>query len=270
MKTISILAILPLATSSFLPLDHPRVRATKYTPSRSPCPALNVLANEGILPNSGQNITAPMFITALTSTYNIDRSFAEQLATNALSTVGSSKDATAINLSDLNKHDIIEHDASLTRLDAKQGDNHSVQRALLDALIADAGPNATYITVESLAKTRSRRETESKAAGSPGLGAKANTLAYGETALLLQALSHLQGSGQKPGNWAAPVEAVRVWMGDERLPKGYKAPQSPISFASTGVLATQVTGLRAAFGVTSSLGGLLGLKLRVADGHRFH
>jgi hypothetical protein len=186
-----------------------------------------------------------MFITALTSIYNVDRAFAEELATSAISSVGSSKDATSINLSDLNKHDIIEHDASLTRFDFKQGDNFRMQPKLLDALIEDAGKGAKYITVQSLGKTRARREAESKAAGSPALNAKATTLAYGETGLLLQALGHLSGDGPKPFGWAAPVDAVQTWVGAERLPKGYRAPTTPISKMSTGIIAAEVTAIRA-------------------------
>jgi Peroxidase, family 2 len=197
-----------------------------------------------------------MFVTALTSTYNLDPAFATQLASGAISALAK-PGASSIDLSDLNKHDVIEHDASLTRKDISQGDNFNVQPALVQALLEDA-KGTGYITVDSLARTRSRREADSKAAGSPGLGAKALTLAYGETGLLLQALGHLEGSGEKPRGWAAPVDAVKTWIGDERLPKGYKAPPKQISTGSTGLIATEVTAARAAGGAASFLTGLLG------------
>jgi Peroxidase, family 2 len=76
------------------------------------------------------------------------------------------KDQT-FSLADMRQHNIIEHDASFTRLDFRQGDNYTLQPPLLQALLADAdgGP----VTVKSLAKTYVRRRKESKAAGSPSL-----------------------------------------------------------------------------------------------------
>jgi Peroxidase, family 2 len=76
------------------------------------------------------------------------------------------KDKT-FSLADMRQHNIIEHDASFTRLDFRQGDNYTLQPSLLQALLADAdgGP----VTVKSLAKTYVRRRKESKAAGSPSL-----------------------------------------------------------------------------------------------------
>jgi hypothetical protein len=211
-----------------------------------------------------------MFVAALTKTYNLDPSFAQELASNAITGVGKPQ-ATTIDLWDLNKHGIIEHDASLTRKDYIEGDNSHVQPALVDALIADTD-NTGYVTVRSLAKTRARREEESKKAGSPALAGKAATLAIGETGLLLQALGHLEGKGTKPNGWAAPVDAVRTWVGEERLPKGYTAPPKQISFLSTGGIAAEVTAARAAGGVASALGSLLGGKSakKFAQGTRFH
>lgn len=66
-------------------------------------------------------------------------------------------------LVDLRRHNAIEHDASFTRLDFRQGDNYSFQPAMFRALLVDAdnGP----ITKESLARTRARRDREEKVAG---------------------------------------------------------------------------------------------------------
>jgi len=67
----------------------------------------------------------------------------------------------------MRKHDVIEHDASITRFDFRQGDNYTFQPALFEAFLADAdgGP----VTIKTLAKTYNRRKKESRAAGSPRL-----------------------------------------------------------------------------------------------------
>lgn len=66
-------------------------------------------------------------------------------------------------LFDMRRHNVIEHDASLTRLDARQGDNYTFQPAMLQAIFDDAhgGP----VTVKTLAKSYNRRKRERKADG---------------------------------------------------------------------------------------------------------
>lgn len=67
----------------------------------------------------------------------------------------------------MRQHDVIEHDASFTRLDFREGDNYNFQPHLFRAMLDDAkgGP----ITIPSLARTYIRRNKESRAAGAPAL-----------------------------------------------------------------------------------------------------
>ncbi|KAF2398698.1 Cloroperoxidase [Trichodelitschia bisporula] len=217
-----------LASPVVPPADHPFIRANPTSDSRSPCPALNALANHGYLPHDGKNITAATFSTAIQSVYNIDPTLASTLSAGVSQVAPPG--ASAIDLADLNTHDKIEHDASLTRLDFAQGDNHNVQPKLVDALIADAANGS--ITIESLGRSRARREAESKAAGQKALGVQATTLAYGEAALLLLAMGKEGASGVVA---AAPAD-VRAWVGEERLPEGYTRPVKAIT--SSGLLGT--------------------------------
>ncbi|KAG6614069.1 Aromatic peroxygenase [Phytophthora cinnamomi] len=46
---------------------------------RSPCPALNVLANHGYIPRDGKNVTPLLLQEALVEVYNLDLSLAEFL-----------------------------------------------------------------------------------------------------------------------------------------------------------------------------------------------
>jgi hypothetical protein len=197
-----------------------------------------------------------MFTQALSEVYNVDASFATSLATDALSSVPHTA-ANALDLSDLNKHDVIEHDASLTRNDAIQGDNHSVQPALVQALLADAAGTGSdgVLTITSLSKTRARREQESRKVGSPALSMKMSALAYGESALLLQVLGHL---GKAAGaEYAVPKAAAQRWLLDEQLPEGWVKPPQVISGTSTTTLAGKVLVAKAATGVGSAVAGAL-------------
>jgi hypothetical protein len=76
------------------------------------------------------------------------------------------KDGT-FDLIDTRRHDVIEHDASFTRLDFHQGDNYTFQPDMLQAMLDDAGGGP--VTRRSLAKTFIRRNKESRAAGAPRL-----------------------------------------------------------------------------------------------------
>ncbi len=76
------------------------------------------------------------------------------------------KDGT-FDLIDMRKHNVIEHDASFTRFDFRQGDNYSFQPTMFAALLADAAPGP--VTIKTLARTYRRRQKEQKASGAPGL-----------------------------------------------------------------------------------------------------
>jgi hypothetical protein len=194
-----------------------------------------------------------MFVSALTEVYNIDPSFATTLASNALDNLPHAEAGpNALNLEHLNKHDAIEHDASLSRNDAIQGDNHSVQPKLVQALLDDA--EGEFLTVGSLAKTRARREAESAKAGSPSLGVKMQTIANGEAALILQVLGHL---GTSKGDYQIPKKAAKQWLEEERLPDGWKRPETVISFASTTGLAARVVAAKTLGNIADGAKGIL-------------
>jgi hypothetical protein len=176
-----------------------------------------------------------MLSTAIENTYNIDSIFGYILGHGAIPAVGASAfTSTTINLEDLNLHDAIEHDASLTREDAKSGDNHSLQPALLQAMLDDS--QGDFLTTESIARTRARREKDSLLKGSLKLGFKPYTLAYGEAALLLQAL----GKNENGTDWKVKKADAKVWFGEEKLPEGYVKPAKAITLSDSGTLSNAI------------------------------
>jgi hypothetical protein len=73
-----------------------------------------------------------------------------------------------LDLKDTRRYNVIEHDASITRLDFHQGDNYTIRPELVEAIFNDAhgGP----ITLQTLAVSFKRRSKESREAGAPRLG----------------------------------------------------------------------------------------------------
>jgi Peroxidase, family 2 len=258
-------------------------------PLSEPLESISILTMPS--PHDGKAITSAMFTKSIIDVYNIDPIFARILGSGAVSTIGhvnplllaTTQANASIDLAGLNEHDQIEHDASLTRNDFAQGDNHSLQPALLAALLADSPTDA--LTPASLARSRVRREAESQTAGAKtNMTTKTLNLAYGEAALLLQtfacpAPAAVAGSAAPPAaaEIKAPKAFVREWFADERLPSGWVKPATPISLQTTGVLSAKIrelaAGIRggaaptasspaaaaAAAGIAGAVSGLAGL-----------
>ncbi|KAL9067151.1 MAG: hypothetical protein Q9157_006893 [Trypethelium eluteriae] len=98
---------------------------------RGPCPMLNTLANHGFLPHSGKGISAVDTVNALNSALNINQSLAQFLFDNAVTT-NPAPNATTFSLENLDRHDILEHDASLSRADYYFGDDHTFNQTVFD------------------------------------------------------------------------------------------------------------------------------------------
>jgi hypothetical protein len=160
---------------------------------RGPCPALNALANQGYLyvpfpppqnllkkltptchsPRDGKNLTLAKVNSALKTALHFSSPLATSLS-NSLKPL-LRKDGT-FDLVDMRRHNVLEHDRSITRLDYgapsnPSHDNFTFQPAMFAAFLADAGPGEEPVTIKSLAKTYARRKKESKKEGGKlGLG----------------------------------------------------------------------------------------------------
>lgn len=81
------------------------------------------MANHGFLPRGGQNITLNDTTTALDTALNIPPEFGALLHKTAVRTNPDGNVTNTFSLPDLGRHNILEHDASLSRQDAFFGDN---------------------------------------------------------------------------------------------------------------------------------------------------
>jgi hypothetical protein len=111
-------------------------QAPGSTDKRSPCPALNALANHGYLNRNGKQLTAKAMQNAMSLVYNLSPAFGDALATAAVK--GLSPNGTSIDLDQLQLHGFIEHDASLVHKDSALGPNWIVDKELLDQFISMA------------------------------------------------------------------------------------------------------------------------------------
>ncbi|KAG8743487.1 hypothetical protein FRC10_011960 [Ceratobasidium sp. 414] len=109
--------------------------------ARSPCPAINALANHGILPRNGRGLTWKELGQAVQHTYNLSPTLCIQvpwLTAKFLFNGRSWNDQ--MTLDDLNAHGGIEHDASYTRADTKwQPDQSAPDANIIRGLYEMAG-----------------------------------------------------------------------------------------------------------------------------------
>lgn len=175
---------------------------------RGPCPALNALANEGVLPRSGR-VTVDQLVKALHERLGIAESVGTLLAKAAVSKLGvpGEDGVRVLDLADLRLHGFIEHDASLTRRDAREGDAVSMSPPLLDQLLCTSADGET-LTLEDLATAHQLRMKQSAGDGH-SVPLKAALLGTFEAALLYQVL---RGSG------AVALTEAREFLGAERVP----------------------------------------------------
>ncbi|KAF2636553.1 Cloroperoxidase [Massarina eburnea CBS 473.64] len=82
--------------------------------SRGPCPMLNTLSNHDFLPHDGRNFNLSTVKNALKNALNFSEDLGSFLHGQALAT---NPNGTTWGLDTLSTHNILEHDASLTRAD---------------------------------------------------------------------------------------------------------------------------------------------------------
>ncbi|KEY69778.1 hypothetical protein S7711_03757 [Stachybotrys chartarum IBT 7711] len=109
---------------------HPWI-APGSTDFRSPCPMMNTLANHGFLPRDGRNLTKPAVIKGLNAGLNFDPALGEVMFNMAIG-ANPEPNATFFTLDHLNAHNVLEHDASLSRSDAFFGNNFVFNQTVFD------------------------------------------------------------------------------------------------------------------------------------------
>ncbi|KAF5360184.1 hypothetical protein D9758_011334 [Tetrapyrgos nigripes] len=146
----------------------PEYVAPKDGDSRCCCPALNALANHGILPHDGRNITFKELNEACRTVYNFAGTFCFFVPNYAANMLHKNYSKDTFDLAELNLHNGIEHDASLTRqdthFDPDQGKPHLPYiRELLDSATKKDAQGRSILTADDLSKFSAKRRVDAQA-----------------------------------------------------------------------------------------------------------
>jgi hypothetical protein len=119
-------------------------------------------------------------------------------------------------LEDLARHNRIEHDASLVHDDTPNRDEYApvgVDSKLLKEFLEES-KDGKIVTAEDVARARVWRESQC-----PVLNTLHAEIARGEMAIALGLFSQHEPNSDREG---IPVDMLRTWLSEERLPDGWK------------------------------------------------
>jgi hypothetical protein len=136
--------------------------------SRCSCPALNAMANHGIISRDGKNIAFTEMNHKIRTTYNFAPTFCLFVPNFSAEYLKKNYSKDTFNLQDLDKHNEIEHDGSLTREDVYHSpDQSKIAVPLIEELLANvSGKDAegnTLMTPKDLSASLSQRYADAKA-----------------------------------------------------------------------------------------------------------
>ncbi|OAX40840.1 Cloroperoxidase [Rhizopogon vinicolor AM-OR11-026] len=188
-------------------------RAPQNGDSRSPCPALNTLANHGYLPRDGKNIGVWGLVRALKEGYNLSTMLACLLSFGGVLLLGQLR---CMSLIDLARHGLIEHNASLGHDDDVNGAEYAptkVDKKLLHHVCAEGGKFLPgRLTLQDAARIRVKRESACGLLDGPHA-----EIARGEIAIAIGILG-----GKDAAKNGVDIGVFHNWMQHERLPADWK------------------------------------------------
>ncbi|KAF4472266.1 Cloroperoxidase [Fusarium albosuccineum] len=212
---------------------------------RGPCPMLNTLANHGFLLHDGRAMTEEAVVTGLKKGLNFEESTGKFIFKNGL-VANPTPNATFFTLDQLNKHNLLEHDASLrfvsslyyakdpnvtlcvnqggSRLDAYHGNNHIFNQEIFDQTKAWWTDDIVDMTM--LANSKLFRQLASRATN-PNYTfttAKTEPFSLGEVSGLIVAFGNID-------NGTVRKDFMEYFFENERLPTvlGWSKKTTPVT-----------------------------------------
>ncbi|KAL1627206.1 hypothetical protein SLS56_006445 [Neofusicoccum ribis] len=177
---------------------------------RAPCPVLNTLANHEFLPHDGRNITLDKAVNALGDALNIAPALATTFFNGGLRT-NPTANATWFDFDMLHKHNVLEHDGSLSRQDMYFNTSNLFDADTFDAFLAYFG-DADTLEVNATADARARHANEmSKINPEFTITQSSLQIMVGEAAMMMM----VWGSVEEPG---ANRTFFEYFFRNERLP----------------------------------------------------
>ncbi|KAI0664086.1 Cloroperoxidase [Cubamyces menziesii] len=131
--------------------------------SRCSCPALNAMANHGLLPHDGKNITFTEMTSTIRRVYNFSPTFCYYVPNYIATALSRDYNTDRLDLSDIDAHNCIQHDASLTRVDDYfDPDQGKIAGALVEEVLSSGtGPDGN-LTKADLSRLLGKRRVEAK------------------------------------------------------------------------------------------------------------
>ncbi|KAF5325386.1 hypothetical protein D9619_009881 [Psilocybe cf. subviscida] len=211
-----------LKPDAVTPPGHPGAggKWPEYVPpkdgdSRCSCPGLNTLANHGILPHDGKNIKFTDMAEKVGTTFNCSQTLSVFTSTSASRVLNKDYSKDTLSLHELDLHNGIEHDASLTREDSALVKDQSKPHLpfiheLLNSASGKDKEGNVILTPEDLSVYSAKRRVD----------AKATNPDFSITTLL-----KLFGSGNSSTVltiFGGRVDDLKAFLVDERLPDGWQ------------------------------------------------
>lgn len=181
---------------------------------RSPCPALNTLANHGYIPHSGKGLTTEIIIAGFKAGQNYAADTVTGAAAGALALCAEETGAkcTSWDLDMLDHPHAIEHDNSLSREDYNFGaDNNTVFSQRVWGQVLGVWHGSPIIDFKLANAARMERVGVASATDVPGWYVNASAQTLGETAFYISLFGDpVEGNARQ--DW------IDVWFQQERMP----------------------------------------------------
>ncbi|SPO06528.1 related to chloroperoxidase [Cephalotrichum gorgonifer] len=175
---------------------------------RGPCPFLNTFANHGFLPRSGKYITEQILIDGLFDAVNFNETLVKFLFDFAITT-NPEPNSTWFSLDHLTRHNVLEHDVSLSRVDNFFGHADAFNQEAFDETASYWGDVvSTETAVDALIARRDRSKKTNPHFSLSELG---EAFLIGETAAFINILGDAEAG-------TANTTVVRYLFENERLP----------------------------------------------------
>ncbi|CAG8941389.1 unnamed protein product [Penicillium salamii] len=188
---------------------------------------MNTLANHGFLPHDGRNITRDTLVEGLHDALNFNSSLSSLMFDMGV-VANPDPNATYFTLDHLNRHNVLEHDASLSRADAYFGSNHIFNETIFNE--TKAYWTSETLTPAMLANSKIARQINSKAYNpNYKFTSKTEQFSLGEVAAPVIAFGNTQ-SGE------VNRTLVEYFFENERLPMDLGWKKSPKAITLSDIL----------------------------------
>ncbi|GJC84768.1 putative sterigmatocystin biosynthesis peroxidase stcC [Colletotrichum liriopes] len=209
--------------------EHPYIPPGP-TDRRSPCPALNILANHGYIARSGAFVTGESATVAQMQAFNFSRAVAAGPVPAALKYATTGVNGT-FHLDDLARKPL-DHDGSLSRSDLALGDNLRFNRTIWDSFVARLPDE--YVTWKQAAEAGAARLEDAKRENPAfELDAAGVAATFEQMSGVLAALGASVEDGRARRDW------INASFVEERLPwaLGWRTPEKVLEAADFGPMA---------------------------------